>query len=251
MRTFRPLMILTLAALALCAACTPQAPATTTTPTDEFACPHPGPSTVIVAGDSLNTHWPRYTALPDGTNVITIARGAAAYTNPRSGDFSTSISISERLLAELDLCGNDVGAVIVGGGVNDLSRGLGSAPLISAVSDLDTELASRGVRVIWQPITPWAVSSSLFWDVRYEQRLEYNTWLTTPGNVTGGVVDCNQALADPRSAVEVMNPAYHTWADLFTQDRYHPNMDGYAMYAACLSPHITSAIAVQAPVPAS
>ena len=255
MRTPRPLIILALAALAVCAACNPQSPATTTTPTEDFSCPHPGPNTVVVAGDSLNTHWPRYLTLPDGTEVINIAKGAAAFTNPLTGDFATSISISERLLAELDLCGNDVGAVVVGGGVNDLSRGRGSAPLIAAVSNLDAELAARDIRVIWQPITPWAVSSNLFWDARYDQRLEFNEWLTTPGNVTGTVVDCNRALADPASAAEVMNPAYHTWADLFTQDRYHPNMEGYAMYAACLSPHITSAIethaSAQAPVPAS
>lgn len=204
----------------------------TTTP-PELTCSIPGPRVVIYAGDSLVGQWPQYMQLPIGSIAYNTAKGGAGYTavNPE-------YNIGARLLRQLDVCDNNVGMVIVSGGINDLAVDQPVQGLIDAVSALSTELASRGVRVVWLPITPFALyPPSLSYDHRYDSRLEYNAWLSS-GGVVGDIIDCNPSLRDAYSAVEALNPNY--WSYTPGVDRWHLNQAGYRAFASCLSPAIAA-----------
>ena len=162
-------------------------------------------------------------------------------TQPATGDPSTSFSISERLLAQLDACEDDVGLVVLSGGTNDLSVGQSPAPLTAAMTALDAELAARGVAAVWLPITPWAVSVTATYDLRYDSRLVVNGFVGTPGNLVA-VIDCNDVLRAPGVTPEMLRAEYWTWADAITPDRYHLNDAGYRAFADCRSPQLDALV---------
>ena len=218
------------------------APGGTINPSPPATCPDHGPGAVVFAGDSLATVWPRYLTLPAGAVTIGAARAGAGFTKPPTGDPTTSFSISERLFEQLDACGDDVGLVVVSGGANDLSAGQPVEPLLDAIAELDAQLASRGVAVVWLPITPWAVSSTAPYDLRYDRRLVANEFISTPGDLTGSVVDCNEVLRVSGVTPEMLRDGYWTWADAITPDRFHLNDAGYQAYAGCLSPLLSALV---------
>lgn len=43
-------------------------------------CPHRGPDTVVVAGDSIAGMWTQHLSFPDGTVTVNNARGGAGFT---------------------------------------------------------------------------------------------------------------------------------------------------------------------------
>lgn len=233
------LMIVGVAALS---ACGPQPTSTETSTTSPPACGTAGQLSVVTAGDSIVAGWSPRLALGASVNVISTAKGGAGFTTPTTGDPATSSNITELLLAQLDACHNDVDLVIVSGGANDLNKSQPIAALTTAVAALDAELRGRGIPVVWLPITPYALGGGATYDVRYDTRLAYNEWLRTSTDVHGTVLECNAVLQDPATAVESLRPAFYTWADTTTPDRWHPNNAGYQAFANCLSPAVTAVL---------
>ncbi|HPB45333.1 MAG TPA: SGNH/GDSL hydrolase family protein [Microthrixaceae bacterium] len=198
-----------------------------------------GEARVMFAGDSIMVETVARLGFPTGVVWGSVATGSSGFTRPLTGDDSTSRNIGERVLAALDSCNSEVDLVVFNGGINDLMSAQPLAPLVDAVTALDDELAARGIATVWLPITPWVVSTLTPFDHRYERRLEYNDWLrAAKGN--DRVLECNDVLASPGAAVEQMNSAYRTMADLVTPDRVHPSSAGYQVYANCLTPKLAA-----------
>ena len=250
-----------LAAMSTACTTTPGPGGTTSVPPTiaptPFTCDTPGSNVVVFGGDSLVVQWPQYLALPPGTVSYNTARAATGFGAPVTVNPADSSNIGQRVLAQLDACNNDVGLVVIGGGVNNLAGGQPLAPLLTEVAALSAQLAARNVAVLWIPITPWVlytspgapVVPSLLYDGRYDNRLAYNTWLATPGNVIGAAPNCNSTLADPNNGRESLDPIYYSWLGLWQPDRYHPlKPTGYQAFTACLSPVVASYLPGGAPI---
>ena len=100
---------------------------------------------------------------------------------------------------------------------------------------LDEWLRARDVPTIWVAIHPMAFPSA-YWFVQ-ENRVAYNEWLLTSGEVSGTKVDCTAALEDP-ARPDALRPTFFTYLDLFNIDGIHMNADGYDALARCLEPEI-------------
>jgi hypothetical protein len=206
-----------------------------------FTFPNPGQNVVVVAGDSLAGAWPNYVSFPAGTVVHNVSWGGASLGASWTGNPPESYSIAERALAQLDACGNDVGLVIISGGVNDLAAGQDAQLPIDAAASLNQQLELRGVPVAWIPIVPWALDPPLLsYDLRYEHRLTFNQWLAAAGSVSGAVLDCNATLREPGALVEQLDRDFFSYLGLFQVDRFHVNAAGYRSYGTCLGPLVTA-----------
>jgi lysophospholipase L1-like esterase len=242
----RAKLLSVMALVVVVAGCTPgptRGGSTGGQPAPPFTCPDPGDHVVVVAGDSLGGAWPGYVSWPSGTVVINVSKGGASLGSSFTGNPPESYSIAERALAQLDVCGNDVGLLIVSGGVNDLAGGQDPQLLIDAAGSLNQQLELRGVPVAWIPIVPWALDPPLLsYDARYDHRLTFNRWLATPGSVSGSVLDCNTPLLLPGFPEEPLDPDFFSYLGLFQVDRFHPNSAGFAAYGACLGPLVSGVL---------
>jgi hypothetical protein len=197
----------------------------------------PGHDTVIIAGDSVTAQWSQSAAFPPGTRVLNLSRGSAAYSGEETQDVATTFSIRQRLEAQLDACNWDVGLVVLSGGVNDLAAGQTPDAMESGAAAISASLAARDINTVWVPILPWAVDDNNFTDVRFEHRLEFNEWLSTPGRVNGPVLQCNSVLRDPNSAEELLAPGYRRYVG-FTLDVFHINDAAKWAFGGCVTDQI-------------
>ena len=170
--------------------------------------------------------------VPQGTRVLNLSRGSAAYSGEATPDVATTFSILQRLEAQLDACNWDVGLVIVSGGVNDLAAGQTTDGMKSGAEAISASLAARGINTVWVPILPWAVDATHPHDFRYEHRLDFNQWLTTPGRVNGPVLECNSIMRASGNP-EVLAPGYARYVG-FTLDAFHINDPAKWAFGACV-----------------
>lgn len=235
-----PAVVLATIALAVSVACAPEPPAPPLVPSTRPACPFDG-DTVIFGGDSLATQWARWVDLPPSVPSLTTARGGSAFTGNLTSDpdFGT---IGSRILDELDDCGDDIGAVVVGGGDVDLSYGASAQELIASIRELDAELHARGVAAVFLQIPP--VSNATEWYAAHQTaRQAVNGWMSTTGNLHGTAVDCAPALEDTPGS-DALARRYWGFIDIFgTVDLVHPNNDAYAAIGTCLLPAVLAAVA--------
>jgi lysophospholipase L1-like esterase len=234
-------MLIRVAATLVCAvvlvsgsACAPGAVGTAAPDGVPPVCPF-NSSVSMVVGDSVAAEWQKYVTWPQGTIGFSTAYGGAGYTvtNP-------ALNLEQRLQRQVASCGAGLGNVILHGGIADLARGQPVEPLIAAVSALSEELDSQGISVTWLTITPFSDFNRPGGDIRDINRAAFNEWLATPGNVQGRVVDCNSSIADP-ARPEFLAPAFHWLVAPFQVDHFHPNVQGYRAYAACVSEALASA----------
>ena len=203
-------------------------------------CDEPGDDVVVIAGDSVTGGWSTYLVLPEGTTILNLSRGGSSYSAAESDDISKTMSIPQRLLAQLDVCGNDVGLVVISGGVNDLAQGQSTDAIESAVTELSAELDARGVASTWVPILPWPLTGEFTAeDERFINRAAYNDWLRQPGQVGGPVLECNGSVDLDGAPVEQLAPEYQK-IDGTTVDIWHPNPFGSSTFAGCIDDQITA-----------
>ncbi len=220
-------------------ACEPQPIGPPSVPSTRPRCPF-DTNVVIYGGDSLVTQWPRWVPLPLDLTPYNTAKGGSAYTGnlTTDPDFGT---IGSRVLDDLDACGNDVGAVVIGGGLNDLSYGMSADAVIESIAELDDELHDRGIEAVFLGITP--VSNATDWYAAHQTaRQAINTWMATPGNLHGTPVDCVPFL-ETTPGSDVLAPRYWNFVDAFgTIDLVHPNDAAYEAIGTCVQPAILAAV---------
>lgn len=195
---------------------------------------------VIYGGDSLTTKWPAYVTLPTDAAPYNTAKGGSMYSRNYLPDpaFGTTGS---RVLAELDACSDDIGVAVYSGGGVDLSFGISGNEVIDAIDLLDQAMHARGVDTVFVTMTP--VSDATVWFPAHQaDRKAINTWMTTPGNLHGTVVDCGPALESAPGS-DVLAHRFWNYTDIFgTVDILHPNEAGYEAIAACAQPAILAAL---------
>ena len=172
-------------------ACGPQptGPTTTLLPASPPYCPFDA-HLVMFGGDSLATQWPNDVTLTSGTTAFNTAVGGSAY----GGSYTSGVdTIGDRVLAQLNNCGNDVAVAALSGGVNDISQGQPVATAIAGIRALDVELHARGVHAVFLTIHPVPDTTAWF-AANQSRRRQINTWMTTPGNMFGTVVNCSPFL---------------------------------------------------------
>lgn len=213
------------------------------------ACPT-GTNVIQFNGDSNSTDnlgYPRFIDVPDYTEFI-VAQGGAAFTRDISftynGTPNNVIAIGSQVRQYIDACGLPK-VLVIAGSTNDYGLPRTSAQIIASVSGLSNYLSDKNVKIVWvaqqPPPKPSGQADNWSTDM-ITARNEYNQWLTTPGNVTGNVVNCTASLQDP-SQPGWLNPNYYRIiGDLFTQqvDTKHLNDAGYQALANCVQTKIQS-----------
>lgn len=196
-------------------------------------------SVVMYGGDSIAAHWPAFVLLPNGISAFSTARGGSAFGGNYRPD-PTMDTIGDRVLAQLDACGDDVGVVAISGGVNDLVEGPSATVAIDAIRALDAELYRRGVPTVMLTIHPIAPNTDTARAIQPGRRA-INAWMTTSGNLHAEVVDCTGALESAPGS-DVLRSSFLTYENLLTVDPLHMNDSGYAAMAACARPAILDAL---------
>lgn len=210
------------------AACGPTAPPTSNVPREPEQCPYESVS-VQSNGDSVGFGYAARLRLPAPYTLFNAAQGASSWT------VTTQVpSIATRVREWIDRCGTP-GALIIEGGVIDVTRSMPMEDVFAVVSELSAWLAEREVPTVWVPVNPFPAVSP-YHAQKESRRLAYNTWLATEGNVTGDVADCDAALEDPAHP-GALNPAFWSIVDLQgNPDGIHPNAAGYRAMADCVRP---------------
>jgi len=201
-------------------------------------CPFDRTMTMVV-GDSVATEWYRYMVWPQGITVFSTSYGGSGYTMT-----DLSVNMGQRVQRQIDACGTKLGNVFLSAGIADLAIGQPIEPLEAAVTSLSESLRIQGIPATWLTITPFSDYNRPGGDVRDTNRVAFNSWLTTPGNVTGRVIDCSASVADPARPT-FLNPQYYKWVGILQADNFHLSDEGYQAYAACIS----AAIAAPPPPP--
>jgi len=220
---------------AMLAGCT-TAPAENIYNTAPEYCPYDS-EIVQLNGDSIGAGIARFIDLP-GYSKFEAAQGASNWTRGSE----EILTIPDRVKQWIDQCGVP-GALWVEGGIGDIIAGIPVEDLKAVYTELSDWLEVRGVPTVWLGVTPFPGVSP--YQAHNERRMEFNEWLTTPGNLWGTGIDCTWAVADP-SAPDVMAPRYWKIVDLFgNPDGLHPNNDGYAALADCVEPPLLATLAGQ------
>lgn len=195
---------------------------------------------VIYGGDSLVSKWPAYITLPADREPYNTAKGGSMYSRNVSPDPDFG-SVGSRVLDELDACGNDIGVAVFSGGAVDLSWGVSAGEVTTAIDSLDEQMHARGVPTVFLTITP--VSDATLWFPAHQaDRRAINTWMTTPGNLHGTVVDCGPALESSPGS-DALATEFWNYTDMFgTIDLLHPNEAGFEAVAACIRPAVLAAL---------
>jgi lysophospholipase L1-like esterase len=226
--------------LATLVACGPTVPPQPGNPAEPEHCPYE-PSSVQSNGDSVGFGYAARLRLPAPYTLFNAAQGASSWT------ITTQVpSIASRVRESIERCGVP-GALIIEGGVIDVTRSMPMEDVFAVVSELSAWLAEREVPTVWVPVNPFP-SVSPYYVGKESRRLAYNAWLATEGNVTGDVVDCEAALEDP-ARPGTLNPAFWSIVDLQgNPDGIHPNADGYRAMADCVRPVVLDVL-TREPVP--
>lgn len=237
MKVRRAVLIASIAALLTGAACAPQATGPEAIDWQRPYCPFDD-KVVVYDGDSLVTKWPAWVDLPAGHAPYNTARGGSFYSRDISPELK---AIGSRVLADLDECGNGIGAAVISGGAVDLSWGVSASEVITALDALDQKLQARGVPTVFLTITP--VSDGTPWVAAHQaDRQTINNWMRTPGNLHGTVVDCASVLESAPGS-DVLAKKYWNYTDwLGTIDILHPNDAGFEVVADCIQPSILAAL---------
>lgn len=222
------------AVIAVAAACTPPPPEEPT----YFGTPEYCPYDDLVVqsnGDSIGAGYTHMLRLPEQFSLFNAAQGSATLT------LSVRVPvIGDRVKEWVDRCGAP-GVVVVQGGIIDLTYGVPVETMQATITELSDWLEARGIPTVWLGIHPFP-DVSPYYAVHDAKRVEYNQWLTTPGNVWGDAIDCTPVLEDPANP-GTMNPAYWKIVDLFgSPDGLHPNTAGYTAMAECVKPLILDAL---------
>lgn len=200
-----------------------------------------GPTVIPLFGDSNGTQLPQYMN-PAGYQVASKAYGGSAFTEQaRANYFAQSgndlPTIVSRVHEYLTACPLPAG-VVIQGSTNDWGNQVDSTAVIAAVSDLNVYLTSLGVKTFWVSMHPVPHNGS--WNAaQLANMAAYNSWLLTPGNVNGTVIDSALPLQDSGD-VGWLKPAYYAYESIFSVDPRHVSPNGYI---AWVDP-ITSAISI-------
>ncbi len=191
-------------------------------------------------GDSIGVGYTHMLRLPEQYTLFNAAVGASTLTLALKEPV-----IGDRVKEWIERCGNP-GVVIVQGGIIDLTFGVPVESMQAAVTELSAWLEARGIPTVWLGIHPFPYVSP--YRQHEDKRVEYNQWLTTPGNVWGQAIDCTPVLEDP-TRPGAMDPDYWKIVDLFgSPDGLHPNTAGYTVMAECVKPLVLDALAPPAPL---
>ncbi len=209
-----------------------------------IACPTGG-NVIQFNGDSNatgNGGYPRFIDIPNYSEHM-VAYPGAAFTMDIKYLNENVVSIGTQLKQYFDACGIPK-IVVIEGSTNDYFYGSTSAQIIQAVRGINTYLSNKSVKVVWvaqQPPPKPNGQASAWSTAMLTARNEYNSWLTTTGNVAGTVADCTIALQDP-SQPGWLNPNFYriVQLDWFTQevDIKHLNDNGYTAFAGCVQAKI-------------
>lgn len=213
-----------------------------------IACPTEA-NVIQFNGDSNatgNGGYSRFVDIP-GYSEHRVAWPGAAFTMDIKYNGDNVVSIGTQLKQYFDACGVPK-IVVIEGSTNDYFYGSTSAQIIQAVRGINTYLSDKNVKVVWvaqQPPPKPNGQASAWSAAMLTARNEYNSWLTTPGNVAGTVADCTTALQDP-SQPGWLNPNFYriVQLDWFTQevDIKHLNDNGYTAFAGCVQAKIQSTL---------
>jgi lysophospholipase L1-like esterase len=227
----RRMAVLVIASLLSAPACT-SAPVPNPLPPP---CPYPD-SAVQFNGDSLGIHLSRFLDLAAGVTLVNVSEARSGFTYDLPADDVRNLPAVDRIATTvqswIDRCGVPA-LVIVQGGVNDLAGARRSAEQVStAVRELSDWLRDRDIPTLWVAMHPFARAGNYMW--ADPARRAFNTWLGS-GEVWGRVVDCTPQLEDPL-VPGTLDPRFYEIVDLFgSVDGVHPNMDGYRVFARCIS----------------
>lgn len=191
-------------------------------------------NTIQLNGDSNGTQLPQYLDVA-GHVVFNGAQGGAAFS------VDTGVpTIGSRVRQYLTDCGRPA-AIVIEGSTNDFSHQRTSEQIVDAVSELDQFLVSQDLTVVWTTMHP--VPNNGSWTpAMLDARTEYNAWLTTPGNVSGTVVDVTAAL-DAEADPGWLDPAYYEIVDVLgNPDPLHVNQAGYQAWADALEDPLALAL---------
>jgi len=238
-RSARRLAAVILALVALSAACAPGSvpdpsvtdPSVTVEPRQ---CPY-DEHTVQSNGDSVGFAYANRLRLDGPWTVFNAAQGASNWT------ISTQVpTIAARVREWIERCGNPA-AVIIEGGIIDITRSMPLEDVYLVVSELSDWLEARGVPTVWVALNPFPSTSP--YQAKEGRRSAYNEWLTTPGRVWGSTVDCTSVLEDPLQPATLRRD-YWKVIDLFgNPDGVHPNTLGYEVMAGCVRPVVLDVLA--------
>lgn len=233
-RTMSAMAVAVVVVAALTAACTPPPPEEPTYFLAPEYCPYDD-AMVQSNGDSIGAGYTHMLRLPEPYSLFNASQGSATLT------ISLRVPvIGDRVKEWVERCGNP-GVVIVQGGIIDLTYGVPVETMQAAISELSAWLEARGIPTVWLGIHPFPHVSP--YRQHEPRRLEYNQWLTTPGNVWGQAIDCTPVLEDS-ARPGTMDPAYWKIVDLLgNPDGLHPNTAGYTVMAECVKPLVLDALA--------
>lgn len=188
-------------------------------------CPYTD-TTILMVGDSNAGQIPQYLQIP-GYTVHSGSRGGAAFSiDPGIQTIGAGV---HQLLEE---CGRPA-AVIVQGSTLDFIRAQTSAQVIAAVTELSEFLEGEGIPVVWSTMHPIARRAG--WNSSMlAARTEYNAWLTTPGSVTGTVVDIDPVLDDDADPGWLAKKYWDIISLFGSPDPLHVNQAGYRDWAEAL-----------------
>lgn len=231
-------VLLTAVVIASAAACAPA----TSGPQSISITPPYCPFDIHLAmygGDSIAGHWPGWITLPANDSAFNTARGGSSFGGNYTSD-PTMDTIGARVLTQLNTCGNNIGAVAISGGLNDLTEGQAPSVAINAIQSLDATLYARGVHTVMLKIHPIPQGTPTELAVQ-AHRQAVNTWMSTPGNLHATVVDCTSVLESSPGS-DTLNYEYWTFENIVTVDPVHMNDAGYAAMGHCAQTAISNAL---------
>ncbi len=228
------------AASAVACGTPPRATAPTYSVTPEY-CPYDD-RLVQFNGDSVGASYAHRVRLPE-YSVFNASQGGAGWV------FDDVVAtIPSRVRQWIDQCGVP-GAVVIEGGINDLTHAVAVEEMQAEVRALSAWLAERDVPTVWLAIHPMPITGN-YWFVQ-EQRLAYNEWLTTSGELWGATVDCTPALEAPDEP-DSLRRSFWSYLDVWgTPDGNHMNADGYEAMARCVEPVVSEVLGPVDPTPAA
>ena len=139
------------------------------------------------------------------------------------------------------MCENDVGLVVISGGVNDLAQGDSPDAMEAALTGLSAALDARGVATAWVPILPWLLTPTFTAaDGRFINRAAFNDWLRQPGQVGGSLLECNGSIDLDGAPVEQLAPQYGRTDVELMESVWHPDTPGYTTFADCMDDEIAA-----------
>jgi lysophospholipase L1-like esterase len=230
-------VVVALLALSACSA-----PPAVVIPYEELVVPPSCPYAADVVqynGDSFSTGWAYWSSIP-GHTVFGTGQGGAMYL-PIPGSVP---SIGSRVRQWIDACGSPA-AVVINGGYIDFAFERTPEQVEATVAELAAWLRDRAIPTVWVTVSPPAAGSP--YAPTDPPRRSFNAWLRAGGPGWGVVADVVPALEAPPGS-DQLNPAYWTWADLFTPDN-HPTTEGYIAGAAAISAVVRTVLAPATPVP--